>query len=327
MRLWGLVSLLLLLAAVPAAGQDDAAVPLPESPEDRTPIRTVTASASQPVVVWTRVRTVTTIRLPEGEEILHTVSGDAENWDIVPRGRELNLKPLAAGLVSNITVSCASGRVYTFTVVEDGQELTDYVVTVEREEEQELVALPEDLVEAQYLPWSVVEGFEERLAGYQAQRNRILSEGQQQVDRLWLDAERRQRQFVLDFAERVRLPYQLSEEAYEVPFLVREIWTDGTFTYLRSGSQGIPAVYAWADGSPVIVHTDVEPGGLIVVDQVIRHGTLSVDGREAWFGLAEEGGAMPQRQSGFWERNFATPPRMYGWWGAIGGVLALVWGL
>ena len=89
--------MLLLLAAVPAAGQDDAAVPLPESPEDRTPIRTVTASASQPVVVWTRVRTVTTIRLPEGEEILHTVSGDAENWDIVPRGRELNLKPLAAG--------------------------------------------------------------------------------------------------------------------------------------------------------------------------------------------------------------------------------------
>ena len=318
---------LVLLVAVPAAGQEGGAAPVPESSEDRTPIRTVTASASQPVVVWARVRTVTTVRLPEGEEILHTVSGDAENWDIVPRGRELNLKPLAAGLVSNITVSCASGRVYTFTVIEDGQELTDYVVTVEREEEQELVALPEDLVEARYLPWSVVEGFEGRLADYQAQRNRILAEGQQQVDRLWFDAERRQRQFVLDFAERVRLPYQLSEEAYEAPFLVREIWTDGTFTYLRSGSQGVPAVYAWADGSPVIVHTDVEPGGLIVVDQVIRHGTLSLDGREAWFGLAEEGGAMPQGQSGFWERNFAAPPRMYGWWGAIGGVLALVWGL
>ena len=326
MRLWGLV-LALVVAAVPVAGQDDAAVVVPDSPEGRTPIRTVMASTSQPVVVWTRVRTVTTVRVPEGEEILHTVSGDAANWDIVARGRELNLKPLVAGLVSNITVSCASGRVYTFTVVEDGQELTDYVVTVEREEEQELVALPEDLVEARYLPWSVVEGFEERLADYQAQRARIFAEGQQQVDRLWFDAERRQRQFVLEFAERVRLPYQLSEEAYEVPFLVREIWTDGTFTYLRSGSQGIPAVYAWADGSPVIVHTDVELGGLIVVDQVIRHGTLSLDGRDAWFGLAEEGGAMPQRQSGFWERNFATPPRMYGWWGVVGGVLGLVWGL
>lgn len=323
MRLGVLVIAGVLGSVAWAGAQDEGGVEA-EGSGDRTPIRSVTASLEQPVRIWTRVRTVTTVRLPEGEEILHTVSGDAENWDIVPRGRELNLKPLLVGLVSNITVSCRSGRVYTFTVVEDAGELTDYVVTVEREEEEALAIVPDDLVQAQYVPASLVAGFEDRLAGYRRERDRVLREGQLEVDRLWADAQLRQERFVVDFAQRVRLPYQLSEEAYEVPFLLREIWTDGTFTYLRTGGQEIPAVYAFTNGEPALVHTDLEPGGLVVVDQVIRHGTLSLSGQEAWFGLAEEGGRMPQRRVGFWERNFATPPRMYGMWGALAGVVALI---
>ena len=292
---------------------------------ERAPIRSVAASPSQPIVVFTRVRTVTTVRLPAGEEIVHTVAGDAENWDLTARGRELAVKPYVAGLVSNVTVSCASGAVFTFTVVEDADAVTDYVVTVEAPEaEQALTALAASAVDVRYRPASAVAGFRERLESYRAQRERVLAEARAQVDRLWADARRRQEDFVRDFAGRVRLPYQVTVEAYGTPFLLRDLWTDGEFTYLRTEGQEIPAVFAWRGDSLEVVHTDVEPEGLLVVEQVIRHGALRLSGREAWFGLASEGGAMPQRRAGFFERTFATPPRMYGVWSAIGAVVVLL---
>ena len=300
-------------------------VPLSAQEAERTPIRTVAASLEEPITVFTRVRTVTTIRLPEGEEIVRTVAGDAENWDLTARGRELAVKPYAAGLVSNVTVSCASGAVFTFTVIEDAGVVTDYVVTVEAgEEDAALGSASAAAVEVRFMPAFAVAGFRERLAAYRDRRERVLFEGREQVDRLWADAARRQEEFTRDFAGRVRLPYQVTEEAFSPPFLLRDLWTDGTFTYLRTEGQEIPAVYVWRGDAAEVVHTDVEPGGLLVVEQVIRHGTLSLGGREAWFGLAAEGGAMPQRRPGFFERNFATPPRMYGVWPAIGAVVALL---
>ena len=298
-------------------------VPVSAQEAERTPIRTVAASSEEPIAVFTRVRTVTTVRLPAGEQIVHTVAGDAENWDLTSRGRELAIKPYAAGLVSNVTVSCASGAVFTFTVIEDAGAVTDYVVTVEADEEDGVLESVE-AVEVQFRPAFAVAGFRERLAAYRGDRERAVVEGRQQVDRLWADASRRQEEFVRDFAGRVRLPYQVTEEAFSPPFLLRDLWTDGTFTYLRTEGQEIPAVYVWRGDAAEVVHTDVEPGGLQVVEQVIRHGTLSLGGREAWFGLAAEGGAMPQRRPGFFERNFATPPRMYGVWPAIGAVVALL---
>ena len=300
------------------------AVPLSAQEAERTPIRTVTASSEQPIVVFTRVRTVTTVRLPAGEEIVRTAAGDAENWDLTARGRELAVKPYVAGLVSNVTVSCASGAVFTFTVIEDADAAADYVVTVEVEEDVALESVDAAAVEARFRPAFAVAGFRERLAAYRERRERAVFEGRREVDRLWADASRRQEEFVRDFAARVRLPYQVTEEAFSPPFLLRDLWTDGTFTYLRTEGQEIPAVYVWRGDAAEVVHTDVEPGGLLVVEQVIRHGTLSLGGREAWFGLAAEGGAMPQRRPGFFERNFATPPRMYAVWPAIGAALALL---
>lgn len=304
-----------LALAVPSFGQE----------AERTPIRTVVASSTQPVVIFTRVRTVTTVRLPAGEEIVRTVAGDAENWDLVASGRELAVKPYRANLVSNVTVSCASGAVFTFTVVEDAAAVTDYLVTVEAAEEQPAVSVVDAAaVEVRYLPASLAAGLRERLAGHLARRERVLVEGRREVERLWAAAETRRDEFVRDFAARVRLPYLVTEEAYEVPFLLRDLWTDGTFTYLRTQGQEIPAVYAFRGDSLEAVHTDVEPGGLLVVEQVIRHGTLSLGGREAWFGLAADGGAMPQRRPGFFESTFAKPPRMYAVWPAIGVAVAAI---
>ena len=296
--------------------------------DGRTPIRTVEASETQPVRIWTRVRTVTAIVLPEGESVVETASGDAENWDVTPAGAVLYVKPLVAELVSNLTVRAASGRVFTFTVVEDSNAVTDYVVTVEAQEEElapELEDAARALVPTAYRVAGMVEGHDERMAAFEADRRQVIASSARDVAEVWERAEARREAFRRNFALRVRLPYRLTAEAFDVPFQVRDMWTDGRFTYLRSEGQELPTLFSFRAGEPELVEVDVEPEGLLVADQVLRHGILSLGGREAYFGLASEGGWMPQERPGWWRRQFAEPPRMFWTWGAVlGGFVALM---
>ena len=295
--------------------------------DGRTPIRTVQGSETQPVRIWTRVRTVTTIVLPEGESVVETASGDAENWDVNPAGGVLYLKPLVVGLVSNLTVRSASGRVFTFTVVEDGNAVTDYVVTVEVEDGEfvpELEDAARALVPTVFRAAGIVEGHDERMAAFDADRREVIASSARDVAEVWERAEARREAFRRDFALRVRLPYRLTVEAFDVPFQVRDMWTDGRFTYLRSEGQELPALFSYRGGEPELVEVDIEPQGLMVADQVLRHGVLSLGGREAYFGLAAEGGWMPQERPGWWRRQFGEAPRMFWTWGLVlGGFVVL----
>ena len=316
-------------AAAQAGQPDDGAPGLGGAGVDdgRTPIRTVRASETQPVRVWTRVRTVTAIVLPEGESVVETASGDAENWDVTPAGAVLYVKPLLVGMVSNLTVRSASGRVFTFTVVEDSNAVTDYVVTVEAEEDEfvpDLQDAARALVPAAYRVAGLVEGHEERMAAFEADRRRVIASAARDVAEVWERAEARREAYRRDFALRVRLPYRLTVEAFDVPFLVRDMWTDGRFTYLRSEGQELPALFSYRAGERELVEMDVEPEGLLVADQVLRHGILSLGGREAYFGLASEGGWMPQERPGWWRRQFAEAPRMFWSWGAVLGGFVLL---
>ena len=295
--------------------------------DGRTPIRTVQASETQPVRIWTRVRTVTAIVLPDGESVVETASGDAENWDVNPAGAVLYVKPLLVGLVSNLTVRSVTGRVFTFTVVEDGNAVTDYVVRVEAREE-ESAPEPEDaaraLVPTAFRAAGLARGHEARMAAFEADRQAVIASSARDVAEVWERAEARREAYRRDFALRVRLPYRLTLEAFDVPFQVRDMWTDGRFTYLRSEGQELPALFSYRGGERELVEVDVEPEGLLVADQVLRHGILSLGGREAYFGLASEGGWMPQERPGWWRRQFAEAPRMFWSWGAVLGGFALL---
>ena len=45
---------------------------------------------------------------------------------------------------------------------------------------------------------------------------------------------------------------------YERPFLVRAMWHDGQFTYLKSDATELPALYELKDGKPAIVNFQVQ---------------------------------------------------------------------
>ena len=325
----GLVAGVARPAAAQAGQSDDGAPGLGGAgvEDGRTPIRTVQASETQPVRIWTRVRTVTAIVLPEGESVVETASGDAENWDVTPAGTVLYVKPLLVGMVSNLTVRSATGRVFTFTVVEDGNAVTDYVVTVEAREDAfspDLEDAALALVPTAYRAAGLVDGHEDRMAAFEADRRTVIASSARDVAAVWERAEARREAYRRDFALRVRLPYRLTVEAFDVPFQVRDMWTDGRFTYLRSEGQELPALFSYRGGERELVEVDVEPEGLLVADQVLRHGILSLGGREAYFGLASEGGWMPQERPGWWRRQFGEPPRMFWTWGAVLGGFALL---
>ena len=53
------------------------------------------------------------------------------------------------------------------------------------------------------------------------------------------------------------LQFAFGTPKYEKPFLVRSIWHDGQFTYIKSDAQELPALYEVKDGQPSLVNFQV----------------------------------------------------------------------
>ena len=73
---------------------------------------------------------------------------------------------------------------------------------------------------------------------------------------------------------------------YEKPFLVRSIWHDGQFTYIKTDATELPALYELKDGKPALVNFQVH-NGTYVVPKVLDRGYLAL-GKER-FSFAQQG--------------------------------------
>jgi type IV secretion system protein VirB9 len=72
-----------------------------------------------------------------------------------------------------------------------------------------------------------------------------------------------------------RLHFDYALPKYEKPFLVRAIWHDGQFTYVKSDAAELPALYELADGKPALVNFQVR-NGTYVVPKVLERGYLAL---------------------------------------------------
>jgi type IV secretion system protein VirB9 len=72
-----------------------------------------------------------------------------------------------------------------------------------------------------------------------------------------------------------RLQFTYRTPKYEKPFLVRAIWHDGQFTYIRADGTELPALYEMKDGAPALVNFQVL-GGTYVVPKVVDDGYLAL---------------------------------------------------
>jgi hypothetical protein len=54
---------------------------------------------------------------------------------------------------------------------------------------------------------------------------------------------------------------------YVKPFLVRSIWNDGQFTYIKADATELSALYEVKDGKPALLNFQVHEGTYVVLDK------------------------------------------------------------
>jgi type IV secretion system protein VirB9 len=79
--------------------------------------------------------------------------------------------------------------------------------------------------------------------------------------------------FQQEYPAKLQFSYGLPK--YEKPFLVRSIWHDGRFTYIKADAVELPALYEMKDGKPALVNFQVHQG-TYVVPKIVDNGYLAL---------------------------------------------------
>jgi type IV secretory pathway VirB9-like protein len=222
-----------------------------------TGIREVSASSRSLIPLQTRLRYTTMIILPEEDEILDVLVGDKDFWVISATHNIAHVKPAKEGAATNLNLVTASGSVYSFLLSEKngagGPDLKIYVTadpSTPREKPKYYSAAQVESIQAE------------------------LKEARAAVDA----AGRRAEETIAAYQEQYpsRLQFAYGSPKYEKPFLVKSIWHDGQFTYIKSDAGELPALYEIKDGKPSLLNFQVQHGGTYVVPKVLEQGYLAL---------------------------------------------------
>jgi type IV secretory pathway VirB9-like protein len=230
-------------------------------------IREVSASPNTLIPLHTRLRYTTMIVLPDNEEILDVICGDKDFWIISATHNMAHVKPAKEGAASNLNLVTGSGAVYSFLLTEKGGTGTPDLKVYVKADPTEPRGKPTYYTAAQF-------------DGVQAQ----LLEAKNAVD-----AERRRATEAIASYHQAypsTLQFVYGTPKYEKPFLVRAMWHDGQFTYVKTDATELPALYEVKDGTPALVNFQVH-NGTYVVPKVLERGYLALG--NAHFSFAEQG--------------------------------------
>jgi type IV secretion system protein VirB9 len=220
-------------------------------------IRTVTASDKNLIPLQTRLRYTTMVVLPDGEEILDVICGDRDFWVVSAAQNVAHVKPAKAGAETNLNLVTARGTIYSFLLTEkSGTSTPDLKVYVNAGEESAVG--PQKYYSAAEV---------ERIRAETAEAKKAVERAEQRATET-VALERQQ------YPTRIQFAYRTPK--YEKPFLVRAIWNDGQFTYLRSDATELPALYELKDGKPAVVNFQVQGHGTYVVPKLLDSGYLAL---------------------------------------------------
>ena len=230
-------------------------------------IREVSASARSLIPLQTRLRYTTMIVLPEGDEILDVICGDKDFWVISAAQNIAHVKPAKEGASTNLNLVTASGMVYSFLLSEkNGSGTPDLKVYVNAD-----ASSPR--TKPKYYSAAQVDELQSELAQARAA----------------VDAANRHATEAITAYQQAypgRLQFVYGTPKFEKPFLVRAIWHDGQFTYIKAEARELPALYEQVDNAPALVNFKVE-NGTYVVPKVLERGYLAI-GKER-FPFAQQG--------------------------------------
>jgi type IV secretion system protein VirB9 len=232
-----------------------------------TGIREVSASARSVIPLQTRLRYTTMVVLPEGEEILDVICGDKDFWVISSTHNIAHVKPAKEGAATNMNLVTASGTVYSFLLTEKGGAgLPDLKVYVTADPNA-----PQG--KPKYYSAAQVDDLHAELA-----------EAKAAVDAAHRQATESIAAYQQQYPSKLQFVY--GSPKYERPFLVRSIWHDGQFTYIKADASELPALYEVKDGKPALLNFQVHEG-TYVVPKVLDKGYLAL-GKER-FDFSQQG--------------------------------------
>jgi type IV secretory pathway VirB9-like protein len=231
-----------------------------------TGVREVEASARTVVPLQTRLRYTTMIVLPEDEEILDVVCGDGTFWIISAAHNIAHVKPAKENATTNLNLVTGSGAVYSFLLSEKSGGTPDLKVYVNADPNAARG-------KPKYYSAAQVDGLQAEVADARAAAQA---------------AEKRAADTIAAYEQQypTRLQFVYGIPKYEKPFLVRSIWHDGQFTYIKADAAELPALYELKDGQPALVNFQVH-SGTYVVPKVLDQGYLSLG--EKRFSFAQRG--------------------------------------
>jgi type IV secretion system protein VirB9 len=229
-------------------------------------IREVTASARSVIPLQTRLRYTTMILLPEDEEILDVLCGDKDWWVISATHNIAHIKPAKEGAATNLNLVAGSGTVYSFLLSEKGGNSTPDLKVYVTPDPSELRGKPKYYTAAQF------EAVQAELA---SARESIDAERRRAADAIAT--------FQQDYPSKLQFMYGAPK--YEKPFLVRAIWNDGQFTYVKTDATELPALYEVKDGTPSLLNFQVR-NGTFVVPKLVDRGYLALG--KAQFPFAQQ---------------------------------------
>ena len=224
------------------------------SAQAQTGVREVAASERGVISLQTRLRYTTMIVLPDGEEILDVICGDKDFWIISSTHNIAHVKPAKEGAATNLNLVTKSGAIYSFLLTEKAV-APDLKVYVEGE-----TSVPTG--KPKYFSTAEMEALELQLADARAS----LKDADRKADEALAG-------FRQEYPARLQFPYGTIK--YERPFLVRSIWHDSQFTYVKSDATELPALYEVKDGNPALLNFEVRDG-LYIVPKVLERGYLAL---------------------------------------------------
>jgi type IV secretion system protein VirB9 len=219
-------------------------------------IREVSSSAHSLISLQTRLRYTTMIVLPEGEEILDVICGDKDFWVISSTHNIAHVKPAKEGAATNMNLVTASGAVYSFLLTEKGGSATPDLKVYVNADPSTPSAKPK------YYSASQVDDLQTELAEAKAAAEA---------------ANRRATESIASFQQQYpsKLQFVYGTPHYGKPFLVRSIWHDGQFTFIKADATELPALYEVKDGKPSLLNFQVQ-AGTYVVPKVVDKGYLAI---------------------------------------------------
>src|SRR3954467_9387015 len=218
-------------------------------------VREVTASPRTLIPLQTRVRYTTMIVLPDGEEILDVICGDKDFWVVSATQNMAHVKPAKEGSSTNLNLVTGTGAVYSFLLTEKNGGTPDLKIYVNADPTAP-TATPKFYSAAQV----------EELQGE-------LTQARAAVEAATRHANDEIAAYQQQYPGRLQFTYGTPK--YEKPFLVKAIWNDGQFTYIKAEAKELPAVYEMKDGAPAVVNFQVR-GDTYVVPKVLERGYLAL---------------------------------------------------